>query len=58
MNSLDGIFELIFTGSCYAIKNGTISSSKIRLYFILLVFPDIADLVLTILGYSKESLAY
>ncbi len=52
------IVDVIFTGSCYGISHGNIPSSKIALYFILLILPDIADLVLSILGFSKGALSY
>ena len=52
------IVDAIFTGSCYGISHGNIPGSKITLYFIFLILPDITDLVLTILGFSKTVQAY
>ena len=52
------VVEVIFTGSCYGISHGYIPGSKITLYFILLILPDIVDLVLSVLGFSKAAQTY
>ena len=52
------ISEIIFIGCCYGIKKGSIPAYRMAFYLIILVLLDIADLVLNILGFSKDAQTY